>query len=203
MYLSSNISLSEHQSFHPPTNTPKQTIEDLVKADGREGPKDTCYLRFTSYNHVRTYTRDTSIQVYMTFEVLVIDIYTSTQIRNPKTGGPDRRHEPHLGRANVCRGAGDGQRPDVAEGGRLGAVRFCAVFPYVYTYIPFVLTDSLFPTIFFVFSNTCFGGFHLPGACRREGLDWAQQLSWDEAIHVDETVAAMHHYRYVCFVGGG
>lgn len=33
----------------------RQTVEQLVKEDGRKGPEDTCYLRFTSYNHVRTH----------------------------------------------------------------------------------------------------------------------------------------------------
>jgi hypothetical protein len=70
-------------------------------------------------------------------------------------------------------------------------------FVYIW-YIPLSLTDTISPTPLLPIqqSNTYFAGFHLPGACRKEGLDWAEQLRWDEAIHVDETMAAMHHYRY-------
>jgi hypothetical protein len=50
--------------------------------------------------------------------------------------------------------------------------------------------------------NTYFVGFHLPGACRAPGRDWATPLGWMEAIHVDKDVMAMHHYR-ARFSGSG
>lgn len=38
---------------HHHRNKSKQTVEDLVEESGRKGPEDTCYIRLTSFNHVR------------------------------------------------------------------------------------------------------------------------------------------------------